>query len=73
MSVLIDCRLAPHTVSSARETQGLGPAIWRRSNKTIASIPGITERTVKFHAPEFLSKRGVEWRIELAPWRAPIS
>ena len=73
MSELIDCRLAPHTVLSALEARVLGPEIWERSNKEIASIPGITKRAVKFHAPEFYSKSGVEWRIELAPWRAPIS
>jgi DNA-binding CsgD family transcriptional regulator len=71
MSELIDCRLAPHTVLSAREAQVLAPAIWRRSNKTNASIPGIAERTVKFHVSKILSKRGMERRTELVRWHAP--
>lgn len=71
MCELTDCRLAPHRVSSARETQGLGPAIGRRSHRTIANIPGITERTVKFHVSEVLSKRGMERRTGFVRWDAP--
>lgn len=67
---LIDCTLAPHTVLSARETQVLDSAIWGRSNKEIASILAIAERTVKFHVPNILSKLGLERRTELVRWHA---
>jgi two-component system NarL family response regulator len=69
---LIACRLAPYTVLSARETQVLDSVIWGRSNKEIASILAITERTVKFHISNILSKLGLERRTELVRWHEPI-
>jgi aryl-alcohol dehydrogenase-like predicted oxidoreductase len=44
--------------------------IW--SNKEIASILAITERTVKFHVSNILSKLGLERRTELVRWHEPI-
>lgn len=72
VQALIDCRLAPNTVLSAREARVLSSAIWGRSNKEIASILGITERTVKFHVSKMLSKLGMERRTDLLRWHAPI-
>jgi DNA-binding NarL/FixJ family response regulator len=69
---LIDCHLAPHTVLSAREVQVLDSVTWGRSNKEIASVLTITERTVKFHVSNILSKLGLERRTELVRWHEPI-
>lgn len=66
---LIDCRSTPNAVLTAREVQVLGSAIWGRSNKEIAGILAITERTVKFHVSNILSKLGMERRTELVRWR----
>ena len=69
---LMDRQLAPHTVLSTREAQVLDSVIWGRSNKEIASILAITERTVKFHVSNILSKLGMERRTELVRWHEPI-
>jgi DNA-binding NarL/FixJ family response regulator len=42
------------------------------SDKEIASILAITERTVKFHVSNILSKLGLERRTELVRWHEPI-
>jgi len=68
---VIDRHLAPHTVLSAREAQVLDSVMWGRSNKEIASILAITERTVKYHVSNILSKLGLERRTELVRWREP--
>lgn len=69
---LIDCQLAPGTVLSAREAQVLDSVIWGRSNKEIAGILAVTERTVKFHVSNVLSKLGLERRTELVRWHEAI-
>lgn len=69
---LIDGHLAPQTVLSAREAQVLDSVTWGRSNREIASILVITERTVKFHVSNILSKLGLERRTELVRWSGPI-
>lgn len=69
---LIGCRLGPHTVLTAREAQVLDSVIWGRSNKEIASILVITERTAKFHVSNILSKLGLERRTELVRWHKPM-
>ncbi|HUJ20985.1 MAG TPA: LuxR C-terminal-related transcriptional regulator, partial [Bryobacteraceae bacterium] len=69
---LIDGQLAPHTVLSAREAQVLDSVTWGRSNKEIAGILVITERTVKFHVSNILSKLGLERRTELVRWHGTI-
>ena len=72
MQSLIDGHLAPHTVLSAREAQVLDSVTWGRSNKEIARTLVITERTVKFHVSNILSKLGLERRTELVRWHEPI-
>ena len=72
MQSLIDGHLAPHTVLSAREAQVLDSVTWGRSNKEIARTLVITERTVKFHVSNILSRLGLERRAELVRWREPI-
>jgi hypothetical protein len=42
------------------------------ANKEIARILVITERTVKFHVSNILSKLGLERRTELVQWHEPI-
>lgn len=69
---LMHCQLTLQTVLSAREAQVLDSVIWGRSNKEIASILAITERTVKFHVSNILSKLGLERRAELIRWHEPI-
>jgi two-component system, NarL family, response regulator len=69
---LIDCGLATNTVMSAREAQVLDAVIWGQSNKEIARILAITERTVKFHVSNILSKLGLERRTELVRWHEAI-
>lgn len=50
---------------TAREAQVLESLLWGLSNKEIAGKLGITERTVKFHISNMLSKVGVGSRREL--------
>jgi DNA-binding NarL/FixJ family response regulator len=68
---LMDGHHAGGGTLSAREEQVLDWVIWGRSNKEIASILAITERTVKFHVSNILSKLGVERRTELVRGDAP--
>lgn len=42
-----------------------------RTNKEIASILAMTERTVKFHVSNILSKLGLGRRTELLRWHEP--
>jgi DNA-binding NarL/FixJ family response regulator len=60
-----------HSVLSAREAQVLDWVMWGRSNKEIASILAVGERTVKFHVSNILSKLGVERRTKLVRGDAP--
>jgi len=69
---LIDRHLAPHTELSAREAQVMDSVIWGRSNKEIAGLLAIAERTVKFHVSNILSKLGMERRTELVRWHGPV-
>lgn len=69
---LIDCQLAPNAVLSAREAEVLDSVMWGRSNKEIANILVITERTVKFHVSNILSKLCLERRTELVRWHQAI-
>jgi DNA-binding NarL/FixJ family response regulator len=58
-------RLAGDRLLTARESQILESVLWGRSNKEIASNLAISERTVKFHVSNILSKTGAERRREL--------
>jgi DNA-binding NarL/FixJ family response regulator len=58
---------------SAREAQVLDWVTWGRSNKEIASLLAIKERTVKFHVSNILGKIGVGGRSELVQWGGPLT
>jgi DNA-binding CsgD family transcriptional regulator len=58
---------------TSREKDVLGLLLRRLSNKEIASILGITDRTVKFHVGNLLNKLQVRSRHELAlTWMAAV-
>jgi len=61
----LEIRLAGDRLLTARESQILVSVLWGRSNKEIASHLAISERTVKFHVSNILSKLGAERRREL--------
>ena len=62
---LVDGHRVGGGMLSAREAQVVDWLMWGRSNKEIASILAVGERTVKFHVSNILSKFGVERRTEL--------
>jgi DNA-binding NarL/FixJ family response regulator len=62
---ILEIRLAGDRLLTARESQILESVLCGRSNKEIASNLTISERTVKFHVSNILSKVGAERRREL--------
>lgn len=64
---LLDAQLLPGHSLTARESQILQLLMRRLTNKEIAGTLGISERTVKFHVSNILSKLQIEDRHGLAP------
>jgi DNA-binding CsgD family transcriptional regulator len=50
---------------SGREKEVLARLLENKSNKEIANVLNISERTVKFHVSNLLSKYGVQRRADL--------
>jgi DNA-binding NarL/FixJ family response regulator len=66
---LLDAQLLPGHSLTAREAQALQLLMRRLSNKEISSALGISERTVKYHVSNILSKLQLEDRRGLSPER----
>jgi DNA-binding NarL/FixJ family response regulator len=62
---LLNSQLRPDPRLTARENQAFRLMIRRLSNKEIAAVLGISERTVKFHISNIFSKLKVQDRREL--------
>ena len=64
---LLDAQLLPGHSLTAREAQALQLLMRRLTNKEISSALGISERTVKYHVSNILSKLQLEDRRGLSP------
>jgi DNA-binding NarL/FixJ family response regulator len=67
MRTLLDAQLLPGHSLTAREGQVLQLLMRRLANKEISHTLGITERTVKYHVSNILSKLQLEDRRGLQP------
>jgi two-component system, NarL family, response regulator LiaR len=65
--ILLDAQLLPGHSLTAREGQILQLLMRRLANKEISNTLGISERTVKFHVSNILSKLQLEDRRGLSP------
>lgn len=65
MQWLLRSRLTPDQRFTPRESQIVDLVMYGRSTKDIAGSLGITQRTVKFHMSNILSKTGADGRREL--------
>ena len=64
---LLERQLLPATHLTVREEQVLHLLMRSLSNREIANMLAITERTVKFHVSNILAKLGVSDRTDLSP------
>jgi DNA-binding NarL/FixJ family response regulator len=64
---LVDAQLLPGHSLTMRESQALQLLMRRLTNKEISRALGISERTVKYHVSNILSKLQLEDRRGLAP------
>jgi two-component system NarL family response regulator len=69
---VLDTQLLPGHSLTAREGQVLQLLMRRLTNREIAIALGISERTVKFHVSNILSKLQLEDRRGLLPDRLPL-
>jgi DNA-binding NarL/FixJ family response regulator len=67
MRALLDTQLLPGHSLTAREGQVLQLLMRRLANKEISHTLGITERTVKYHVSNILSKLQLQDRRGLLP------
>ena len=71
--MLLDAQLLPGHSLTAREGQVLQLLMRRLTNKEISNALGISERTVKFHVSNILSKLQLEDRRSLLPDKPALS